>query len=436
MTDLNLFTEEKLMADKAVQDSNVIKNLIQTHDRFEMLEAREYYERDKGENNFLRKLIRQKTNYLLAKPLTLNEKLKINIDFLLELSREASIEGVAWLHPYIDKKGNFKTRVIKGHEIIPIYDTEFGTDIIQIVRYYAIEVVDNDRVTTRYRVEIWDDQKVTYYQQDAEGNFFIELGIANPQYHFSTIYSVLDKGYKTEFTGWGIVPFIPLYNNDEYSSDFEDISTLVKGYNSALKGFNDNIEGLQDSLLLIKDKSYTKYSDLMDMIKKYRILPVDETGDAKYLTLDIPVEARDKILSIFKENIYEFGMGVDTRKLSEGNNLTNVVLKARYADLDLKANEFSVEIIKMFNKLMEFYNIYFKTNVILEIIFNKTVIFNETEQIDNVVKSKGLVSERTLLSNHPWVTDVEKELIEIESDINQLNSFEQSTIDQSSNQGS
>ncbi|MGL5710017.1 MAG: phage portal protein [Cetobacterium sp.] len=410
-----------LTADDVITSSNIIKNLIATHDTSDMQEAKDYYKRVTGENNFLRKLIRQKVNYLLAKPLTLDQEVKIELDFLTELGRQASIQGVAWLHPYIDKNGKLNTRVIEGLEVIPIYDTEFQKDIVQLIRYYAIEVVENERVTTRYRVEIWDTEKVTYYQENAEGNYLFELGVLNPQYHFQMDYKVLDQVVKTEFVGWGVVPFFPLYNNEEKMSDFEDIKPLVKSYNSTLKGFDDNIEGLQDSLLLIKDKSYTKYSELMELIKQYRILPVDDTGDARYLTLDIPVEARDKMLSILKENIYEFGMGVDTRKLAEGNNLTNVVLKARYADLDLKANEFSVEIIKCLRQLFYIYN----PNLKVKIEFNKTVIFNETEQIDNVVKSKGIISNETLIINHPWVKDVKKELEQIDNDIREYSEIGQ-----------
>lgn len=405
-----------LTADDVITSSNIIKNLIQTHDTTAMQEAKDYYNNVTGENNFLRKLIRQKVNYLLAKPLTLDQEVKIEFDFLTDLGRQASIQGVSWLHPYIDKKGKLNVRVIEGLEVIPIYDTEFQKDIVQIIRYYAIEVVENERLTTRYRVEVWDDQKVTYYQENAEGNYLFELGVINPQYHFQMDYKVLDQVVKTEFVGWGVVPFFPLYNNEEKMSDFEDIKTLVKSYNSTLTGLATNIDDFQDSLLLIKDKSYTKYSELMAIIKEFKILPVDDTGDAKYLTLEIPVEARDRMLNILKENIYEFGMGVDTRKLAEGNNLTNVVLKAKYADLDLKANEFSVEIIKCLKQLFNIYNPNLKVNI----EFNKTVIFNESEQIDNVIKSKGTVSNETLMINHPWVKDVKKEMSKIEEEMSKI----------------
>ena len=34
---------------------------------------------------------------------------------------------------------------------------------------------------------------------------------------------------------------------------------------------------------------------------------------------------------------------------------------------------------------------------------------NETDIINNAVNSNGLLSKRTILQNHPWVTDVDEE---------------------------
>lgn len=38
------------------------------------------------------------------------------------------------------------------------------------------------------------------------------------------------------------------------------------------------------------------------------------------------------------------------------------------------------------------------------------MIINEAEKIDMAVKSTGIVSDETIVSNHPWVEDVNDEL--------------------------
>ena len=41
--------------------------------------------------------------------------------------------------------------------------------------------------------------------------------------------------------------------------------------------------------------------------------------------------------------------------------------------------------------------------------FNRNMIVNDSDAIDNVSKSEGLVSKETLLAHHPYVTDVKAE---------------------------
>lgn len=44
------------------------------------------------------------------------------------------------------------------------------------------------------------------------------------------------------------------------------------------------------------------------------------------------------------------------------------------------------------------------------IIFNRDMLLNETEVIDNCTKSVGLLSDETVIANHPWVDDPQAEL--------------------------
>ena len=46
----------------------------------------------------------------------------------------------------------------------------------------------------------------------------------------------------------------------------------------------------------------------------------------------------------------------------------------------------------------------------LQIVFNRDILINETESIENCSKSVGILSTETIVEQHPWVTDVEVEL--------------------------
>ena len=45
-----------------------------------------------------------------------------------------------------------------------------------------------------------------------------------------------------------------------------------------------------------------------------------------------------------------------------------------------------------------------------DIIINRDMIISESDAIADCVRSGGMLSRRTILENHPWVTDAGREL--------------------------
>ena len=99
-----------------------------------------------------------------------------------------------------------------------------------------------------------------------------------------------------------------------------------------------------------------------------------------------------------------------------GSAPSGVALKFMYSGLDLKCNALETEFKMGFENLLYFINIYLSEsslgtykNVDLDILFNRDMEINESEVIDNCQKSKGTISDKTIIANHPWVKDVEAE---------------------------
>jgi len=378
-------------------------------------------------NGFLKKIIDQKVNYLLGKKIVIEniEKINqtININKIIrKAAKESCKKGVEWLHPYINNSGEFKISNISGLECIPIYDTEYQEELIQMIRYYKITVLDNkNKKVSRYKVELYDKDKVTYYMQDAEGNYYLDTSIEiNPLYYISISTKLGKKVLGSKGNGWGKVPFIPLWNNDDKTNDLEPIKEHIDLYDIVESDFANNLDQLQDVLLVLKNRSPGEYEKFLKNLKKYKIVEVDEDGDLKSLSIDVPVVARKELLSILRDNIFEFGQAVDTRRVADGNT-TNVVIKSRYSDLDLKCDDFQFMIEDSIYNLLWFVNKYFEVtgkptenleNV--EITFNRNIIFNESEKVKNFVDQGGRISNKTLLSNHPNVDNVNEELEELE----------------------
>ena len=49
-------------------------------------------------------------------------------------------------------------------------------------------------------------------------------------------------------------------------------------------------------------------------------------------------------------------------------------------------------------------------------MFNRDIFINENAKIDNCSKSVGVISNKTIIARHPWVTNLEHELAQIEQE--------------------
>jgi SPP1 family phage portal protein len=383
-----------------------------------------YRANNKLANGFLKTLIDQKINYSLSKPFIVQNADNINnlIDFsslLKKMCKESSKKSVEWAHPYINSNGEFKVINVSAQEIIPVYDNSFEAELKQIIRYYSTTVIEGTEKKQRFKVELWDKEKVTYYMQDRNDKYHIDVTIdPNPRYHWNEVHIQMGKPVRIEGHGWGKVPFVPLWNNDEHTTDLEPVKAHIDVYDIIESDFANNIEDLQDAVIkLVNYGGITEnLNEFIMYLKKYKVLPLDAEGNAEYMTTEIPVIARETMLQTLRNNIFDFGQGVDVTQTGDGN-ITNVVIKNRYAGLDLKANDTEARIIDFVKELAWFCNEYLrmtgqKQDVIKDInmIFNRSIIINTKEIIDGVVASKGIISDRTAISNHPWVTDVDEEI--------------------------
>lgn len=109
-------------------------------------------------------------------------------------------------------------------------------------------------------------------------------------------------------------------------------------------------------------------------------------------------------------------MGYDAKDDRLNGQPNQMNIQSMYSDIDLDANDIETEFQASFEQLLWFVDCHF-ANIGLgdfehekvEIIFNRDMLLNESEIIDNVNKSTDLSLE-TRIANHPWVDDVEAEL--------------------------
>ena len=99
-----------------------------------------------------------------------------------------------------------------------------------------------------------------------------------------------------------------------------------------------------------------------------------------------------------------------------GNNPNQMNIQSMYSDIDLDANGMETEFQAAFDDLLWFINQDFANTGRGEysdevtIVFNRDILINETEAIENCSKSVGILSNETIVAQHPWTLDADTEL--------------------------
>lgn len=346
--------------------------------------------------NYFKMLVTQKIDYLLSKKPTYDKKLKdigINVWTMLDkLVLNASLDSQTWLHPYVSNN-KLSYIIVKDSEIIAEYTADNKT-LKSLIRYYKEDDI--------LYVEIWSNDGVNKLQYDDKNNLLDE----KIESHYTSKYYAGDVLEKSIDSNFPTIPFLKLENNKDVTSDIEDIEGLIIAYNAICTGFVDNVEKFQEALMILRgyvgDKDSIK--KIMKDIQEAKGVNVSKDGSLDYMKVDIPVEARNTLLNILRDVIFLIARGVDPNKLAEGENITNVVLKSRYVQLDLKSSDCEKRISEFYEKFIQFLNSYKSISLDDTLEFNKSMLINESERIDDCIKSLNIVSLETILEYHPFVS--------------------------------
>ena len=147
---------------------------------------------------------------------------------------------------------------------------------------------------------------------------------------------------------------------------------------------------------------------------------VEGYGGVDKLQTDLDVSAVLAFLERERRDLFDFASAVDTRDPDLGS-ASGTALGFRYMDLDADCADLADELQAAFRRLKPFLDTWLQatgrgdfSGAAFRVDFNMDMPVNESEVIANVNASRELLSPRTLLANHPWVADVERELRERE----------------------
>jgi SPP1 family phage portal protein len=380
-------------------------------------------------DNQYAKLVNQKTNYLFGQPFAIETDNEQYAELLQEVfdkkfmrtikrsGKYAYNGGIAWLYPYYNQNGEFDFRLFPGYEILPFWADSEHEHLDGAIRLYLVAGYEGSRPVIIEKVEVFDETGIHCWILD--GNKLIPDMTKEEQ----DCSYVMANGQPLN---WSKIPLIPLKVNESEIPLLKKVKSLQDGINVMISDFENNMqEDARNTILVLKNYDGTNLGEFRKNLATYGAVKVryDESQKGGVETLEIQVNADNykAIIEIFKKALIENGMGYDAKDDRLSGNPNQMNIQSMYSDIDIDANDTETEYQAAFDEILWFVNAHLantgKGNFEgqkVNIIFNRDILINESEAIDNCSKSMDILSLETIIGQHPWVDDPKKELERLE----------------------
>ena len=312
-----------------------------------------------------------------------------------EFLKSALIFGKSYEIMYLDEDGEIRFNVLDTRQGFPIYSDDLNKDLLYFVRIFP---VDNLDILKGYYVEVYSKDTVDRFDMnDAYSNLRF---ISSEQHYF----------HQVPVTVFSL-------NRDEVGS-FEKIMSMQDSYNKLISASEDDFESFCDAYMVIRGMEVD--DDELSKMKQNRILLLDEEGDVSYLTKDIKDTALNNMLDELNGKIHRVSNSPDFGDESFANS-SGISLKYKLIGFENTASNIETRLVKALQKRIELISeiLYIKNSVVwrdINIVVSRNLPVDIAEIVETVNGLKGTVSNKTLLSQIPFIEDVDAELEKVGSE--------------------
>ena len=302
---------------------------------------------------------------------------------LVDVLKYGSAEGWSYLYRYLDEEGKSRFNFAEGLGVCEIPSHIASDEMAHIIYCYVEKIKDNKKLEA---VLDYTNESVTYYKKTGNSLMLDDRYKINPR---PLILSQPDENGAIYYDQFKRIPFYRFSNNKKEFSDLKPIKGLIDDADMMACSLSNNLQDLSEGIYMVKNYQGTNAEEFIQNVKAKKYVGVGADGDFDVKTVEIPYQARQAKLAIDKEAIYKFGQGFNSSQSGDGN-ITNVVIKSRYSELDMKVNDFEIQVRKFLKPIIkdviDEINKELKTNykysdVYVE--FERATIINEQETVQN-----------------------------------------------------
>ena len=381
-------------------------------------------------DNQYAKLVDQKTNYSFGRPFSFDTEDKAYAKALSQifgsrfrrvmrnLGEGAWIGGKSWLYLYYDN-GELMFKRLPADEVLPFWTDADHTILDAAVHVYAVEEYDaSEKAKTVVKVEVLHGGGVDCFIRHDDGTLEPDNMARSGDYITAPDPETGERrGYN-----WQRVPLICFKSSHHELPLLSRVKCIQDAYNQILSSFADRMEeDIHSTVIVIKNYDGEDLGRLRYNLATYGIIKVQSydgaEGGASTLEIEVNAENYKTVLSLLKDALIENARGYDAKDDRMGNKPNQLNIRSMYSDIDLDANSIETEFQAAMEELLWFVNQHLANTgkgdfegEEVKVIFDRDVLINETEAINNCKNSVGILSNETIVKNHPWISDPEQEL--------------------------
>lgn len=428
-----IFTIPREKFDERVPDKRIIRQLISKHISLvgNLKKNMAYYqgkhkilEDAKRENrlvcNHAKDISDTASSYFIGNPVTYKSDADIkDLTDSLETAGadetdgdnglDLSIYGLAYEYVYVkENENNLLTKNLSPENTFMVKDDSIEENELFAV-YYYVRKDDSGTGPEHYIATVLTPNYK--YELDIQNNEVPQLTTELPVPHYL-----------------GEIPIIEYLNNKLVIGDFELQIPLIDAYNALMSDritdkeqFIDAILAIYGTLLSDDDEPGTEEEDqnikkAKERLKKYKVLEMPDTAKAEYLTRTFDESGVEILKKAIEQDIHKFSHIPCMSDESFGGNVSGVAMEFKLLGMEnitkIKTRYYKKGLRKRLRIFCNYLALHGKSvdPTGITMTFTRALPKNLLEISQIVANLWGKVSRKTLLSQVPFVDDVDEEM--------------------------
>ena len=327
-------------------------------------------------SNFFDRFIIQQTQFLLGNGVTwgngdkTEETLGSDFDTKLQMAgKDALIGGVVFGFWNLDHLEIFRVT-----EFAPLWDEENGS-LRAGVRWWQIDPQKPLRATLYeedgYTEYIWSKDK-------SQG----EILKPKQSYIVNVVSSEYDGTQIMDGENYPSFPIVPFWGNPQHQSELVGLQEGIDAYDMIKNGFENDLDNAQ-MYWIIKGAGGMDDADLAQFLQRLKTVkaaaPMDGQ-EVEAVTINIPYEAREKLLDRIKRDLYDDYMALDIKEIASGA-ATATEIRAAYEPMNAKADQFEYCVIDFLQEILKL------AGIEDEPTFTRSMLVNTSEEVTTVLSA-------------------------------------------------